>query len=143
MAVIKKNGSSMGLPMNINRGNPIPIDSTMVWYSLAEAQEYAQNGATAYVGQLISVVDEENSLTTVYVIINEDGELLNISSQSSGDAEAAAARASQSAIIAGNYAAQAIQAQQAIEQKIWYGTMEEYNNLETVSSSTIYIILHE
>lgn len=143
MAVIKKNGSSMGLPMNINRGNPIPIDSTMVWYSLAEAQEYAQNGATAYVGQLISVVDEENSLTTVYVIINEDGELLNISSQSSGDAEAAAARASQSAVIAGNYAAQAIQAQQAIEQKIWYGTMEEYNNLETVSSSTIYIILHE
>jgi hypothetical protein len=46
-------------------------------------------------------------------------------------------------VTAGNYAAQAIQAQQAIENKIWYGTMEEYNNLDTVSSSTIYIILHE
>lgn len=80
MAVIKKNGSSMGLPMNIQRGNPIPIDSTTVWYSLAEAQAYAQSGATAYVGQLLSVVDETNNTTTVYVIINENGELINISS---------------------------------------------------------------
>lgn len=141
MAVIKKNGSSMGLPMNINRGNPIPIDSTMVWYSLEEAQQYAVTGVTAYVGQLLSVVDETNNTTSVYVIINEAGDLLEISS--AGGAEAAAARASQAAITAGNFAAQAIQAQQAIEQKIWYGTMEEYNNLETVYSSTIYIILHE
>lgn len=141
MAVIKKNGSSMGLPMNINRGNPIPIDSTMVWYSLEEAQQYAATGVTAYVGQLLSVVDETNNTTSVYVIINEAGDLLEISSAEG--AEAAAARASQAAITAGNFAAQAIQAQQAIEQKIWYGTMEEYNNLETVYSSTIYIILHE
>lgn len=141
MAVIKKNGSSMGLPMNINRGNPIPIDSTMVWYSLEEAQQYAATGVTAYVGQLLSVVDETNNTTSVYVIINEAGDLLEISS--AGGAEVAAARASQAAITAGNFAAQAIQAQQAIEQKIWYGTMEEYNNLETVYSSTIYIILHE
>lgn len=55
----------------------------------------------------------------------------------------AANRASQSAIIAGNYAAQAIQAKNAIDNKIWYGTIEEYNALETVSQSTIYIILHE
>ena len=144
MAVIKKNGSSMGLPMNITRGNPIPIDSTSVWYSLQEAQTYARTGATASVGQLLSVVDETNNTTTVYVIINENGELLNISSGgSAAGAEEAAARASQSAVIAGNYAAQAIQAQQAIEHKIWYGTMEEYNALETVSNSTIYIILHE
>lgn len=95
MAVIKKDGSSMGLPMNINRGNPIPIDSTMVWYSLAEAEAYAQNGATAYVGQLLSVVDETNDTATVYVIINENGELLNISSGGSATgAEEAAARAS-------------------------------------------------
>lgn len=55
----------------------------------------------------------------------------------------AAGRASQSAVLAGNYAAQAIQAQRSIENKIWYGTIEEYNALETVSDSTIYIILHE
>ena len=55
----------------------------------------------------------------------------------------AAARASQSAIVAGNYAADAIQAKVAVENKIWFGTMEEYNALETVYRSTIYIILHE
>lgn len=84
MAVIKKNGSSMGLPMNITRGNPIPIDSTSVWYSLQEAQIYARTGATAYVGQLLSVVDETNNTTAIYVIINENGDLVNISSSGDG-----------------------------------------------------------
>lgn len=143
MAIIKKDGSSMGLPMNINRSNPIPIDNTSVWYSLQEAQAYARNGATAYVGQLIAVVDETNDTATVYQIQNEAGDIVDLYSASASEAIAAAARASQSAVTAGNYAAQAIQAQQAIENKIWYGTMEEYNNLDTVSSSTIYIILHE
>lgn len=55
----------------------------------------------------------------------------------------AANRASQSAVIAGNYAAQAIQAQNAVENKIWYGTIEQYNALESISHSTIYIILDE
>lgn len=63
----------------------------------------------------------------------------NILSSASGAAE----RASSAAVTAGNYAAQAIQAQQAIDRKIWYGTMAEYNALESVSNSTIYIILHE
>ena len=80
MAVIKKDGSTMGLPMNITRGNPIPIDSTSVWYSLASAQAYARNGATAYVGQILSVVDEINDITTVYVIINESGDLIEVGS---------------------------------------------------------------
>jgi len=52
-------------------------------------------------------------------------------------------RASQSAIVAGNYAAQAIQARNETVGKIWSGTMEEYNNLETINPSGIYIILHE
>lgn len=78
MAVIKKDGSSMGLPMNINRGNPIPIDTTSVWYSLAEAQAYATSGATAYVGQIISVVNENDQTTDMYLIINTNGDLLQI-----------------------------------------------------------------
>ena len=82
MAVIKKDGSSMGLPMNINRGNPIPIDTTSVWYSLQQAQTYAATGATAYVGQLITVVDEVNNSATVYVISNTNGDLVNISASS-------------------------------------------------------------
>ncbi len=87
MAVIKKDGNSMGLPMNINRGNPIPIDTTDVWYSLEEAQAYAENGATAYVGQLITVVDETNNTAKVYVIANLAGELVDISGSSSSDDE--------------------------------------------------------
>lgn len=51
-------------------------------------------------------------------------------------------RASQSAVAAGNFAADAIQAASKADNKFWYGTMEEYNALETVSKSTIYIILH-
>lgn len=87
MAVIKKNGSSMGLPMNITRGNPIPIDSTSVWYSLSDAQTYARTGATAYVGQLLSVVDETNNTTAIYVIINESGDLVNLSASGGGSGQ--------------------------------------------------------
>lgn len=64
------------------------------------------------------------------------------------NANAAATRASTSATQAGNFAADAVQsavraetAAQAVDNKFWYGTMEEYNNLETVSQSTIYVIL--
>lgn len=85
MAVIKKDGSTMGLPMNITRGNPIPIDSTSIWYSLASAQEYARNGATAYVGQLLSVVNEDTDTTDVYIISNTAGDLINIQSANSSD----------------------------------------------------------
>lgn len=80
MAVIKKDGNSMGLPMNINRGNPIPVDTTEVWYSLDSAKEYAKNGATAYVGQKISVIDETNLTAIVYVIANTNGDLIQLSS---------------------------------------------------------------
>ena len=79
MASIKKDGSSMGLPMNINRGNPIPVDSTSVWYSLEEAQEYATNGATSYVGQILTVVDEAENLSTAYIIEDTAGTLKKIS----------------------------------------------------------------
>ena len=60
--------------------------------------------------------------------------------QSAGES---AGRASMSAIQAGNFAGQAAQSAAAVEGKFWYGTMEEYNALETINRSTIYIILHE
>lgn len=87
MATIKRNSNTMGLPMNITRGNPIPLDSTSVWYSYQEALEYAQSGATAYVGQIISVVDESSNTTNLYVIQNVDGDLKLVNySGSSSDA---------------------------------------------------------
>lgn len=86
MAVIKRDGNSMGLPMNINRGNPIPLDTTSVWYSLEEAQNYAKSGATAYVGQVITVVDETNNKSQLYVIQNKAGDLLAINGGSESSA---------------------------------------------------------
>lgn len=76
MASIKKDYNTMGLPMNITRGNPIPVDSTEIWYSLEEAKEYALNGKTSYVGQTIKVVDEATGKIDTYVI-GTDGSLIN------------------------------------------------------------------
>ena len=80
------------------------------------------------------------------IVISDDGTIAIADSYTKdilSRSNDAAARASQSAVVAGNYAAQAIQAKNTIDNKIWYGTIEEYNALETVNSSTIYIILHE
>ena len=62
-------------------------------------------------------------------------------------ANESAVRASNSAIAAGNFAADAaasvVEAQaaaQQVEGKFWYGTIEEYNALPEIHSSTIYII---
>ena len=76
MASIQKTYNSMGLPMNINRSNPIPIDNTELWYSLAEAQDYAQNDPRAYVGQTIKVVDEASGEITAYTVA-ADGSLVD------------------------------------------------------------------
>ena len=86
MAQIEKNGSYMALPMNIKRGNPIPVDTTMVWYNMTDLQEYATSGATAYVGQIVTYVDEENSTVVAYMISNTAGTLIKLASTTaSGD----------------------------------------------------------
>lgn len=85
MAVIKKDGNFMGLPMNIARGNPIPLDTTAVWYSYNEMAEYAKNGVTAYVGQILACVDEDNLKSTAYIILNAAGDLQEVGSATLGD----------------------------------------------------------
>ena len=61
----------LGFPLNFRRGNPNPLDNSSVWKSLAEAQNYAQTDPTAYVGQILSVVnyiaavtDDEGAVVT-------------------------------------------------------------------------------
>lgn len=76
MAVIKTNGNSMGLPMNIKRSEPIPLDASEIYYTKQEAETYARSGATAYVGQIIQVV--EGSTVTVYVIGDTSGTLIKL-----------------------------------------------------------------
>lgn len=93
------NEQGFGLPLNIRRGNPNPLDNSSVWKSLAEAQNYAQNDPTAYVGQIISVVnytpavlDDEGAVATasqstveVYYIKDEAGVLEPVGTSPVGD----------------------------------------------------------
>ena len=58
----------LGFPLNFRRGNPNPLDNSSVWKSFVDAQNYAQNDPTAYVGQILSVVDNENAVVDVYKI---------------------------------------------------------------------------
>lgn len=80
MAIIKKDGNFMGLPMNIQRGNPIPLDDSSVYYSKATMETYAKSGVTAYVGQIITLVDETNKTCEAYMIANEAGTLIKLAS---------------------------------------------------------------
>ena len=85
MAIIDKSANFMGLPMNIARGNPMALDTTEIWYSLTDLQNYAKTGPTAYVGQIVQLVDETNKTATAYIIANTDGDLLEVGSSTSGD----------------------------------------------------------
>ena len=70
-----------GLPVNIRRGNPNPLDNTEVWGNIADAMDYAQNNPTAYVGQVISyfIKDENgNDVVRLAQIINEAGDLKQV-----------------------------------------------------------------
>lgn len=86
MAVIKKDGGFMPLPINIKRGNPIPLDSTSIWYDYDALVTYASTSTVAYVGQIVTYVNETNNTSTVYVISDTAGTLLEVGSGASGDA---------------------------------------------------------
>lgn len=75
----------LGFPLNFRRGNPNPLDNSSVWASLAEAQNYAANDPVAYVGQIISVVDNVNGVATVYSIQDEAGTLKKVGTSPVGD----------------------------------------------------------
>lgn len=86
MAVIKKDGGNMALPIAIKRGNPIALDTTSVWYVKADMENYAKTGATAYVGQIITYVNEEGGTVEAYQISNKAGALIKLASTTaSGD----------------------------------------------------------
>ena len=86
MAVIKKDGGNMALPIAISRGNPIPLDTTAVWYNKTDMENYAKTGATAYVGQVLTFVDETNKKAEAYLISSVEGTLIKLASTTaSGD----------------------------------------------------------
>lgn len=75
----------LGFPLNFRRGNPNPLDNSSVWASLAAAQNYAANDPVAYVGQILTVVDNANGIATVYSIQDEAGTLKKVGTSPVGD----------------------------------------------------------
>ena len=87
MAIIKLDGGYNALPISYKRGNPIPLDTTAVWYDFEALETYAKSGVTAYVGQVLTYVDSTNSTATAYVIANVAGDLEPIGTAPVGDAK--------------------------------------------------------
>ena len=75
----------LGFPLNFRRGNPNPLDNSSVWASLEAAQNYAAIDPVAYVGQVLTVVDTENNVATVYAIQDEAGTLKKVGTSPVGD----------------------------------------------------------
>ena len=85
MAEIKKVFNASSLPIAFSRGNPIPIDKSSVWYSKTDMENYAKTGATAYVGQILALVDDVNNTSTAYIITDTTGTLKEVGSATVGD----------------------------------------------------------
>lgn len=84
MATIMNDAAYMGFPLSIKRGNPAPVDTTAVWYNKTELETYAKSGATAYVGQILTLVADNKC--EAYMISNEAGTLIKLASTTaSGD----------------------------------------------------------
>lgn len=69
----EKTFSNMEFPLAMKRQDAFALDPTSVWASLVEAQNYARTNPTAYVGQVMAVV--EAGASTVYQIKNTAGDL--------------------------------------------------------------------
>lgn len=78
MAVLDKNIVSMSMPKAMSRGNPIALDASAVWYTYADLENYAKTSPVAYVGQILSLVDEEQQTATAYIITDAAGTLQKI-----------------------------------------------------------------
>lgn len=95
MAVIFDNltydsSKSMGLPLNIKRGNPAALDHSSTWHDWDAMVDYAQNSAIAYVGQVITFygqkVADGPDVVEAYIIGDETGTLIKLASTTaSGD----------------------------------------------------------
>ena len=84
MATIMNDAAYMGFPLSIKRGNPAPVDTTAVWYDKAELETYAASGATAYVGQILTLIADGKA--EAYMISNEAGTLVKLAqTTASGD----------------------------------------------------------
>lgn len=75
----------LGFPLNFRRGNPNPLDNSSLWGTLEGAKTYAKSDPTAYVGQVLTVLDDTANTATVYVIEKTDGTLKQVGTVTLGD----------------------------------------------------------
>ena len=75
MAIIKQNGGYNALPISYKRTNPIPLDKSSVWYDYDQMANYAKTDKTAYVGQILSLVNSDDFTAKAYIILNVQGDL--------------------------------------------------------------------
>lgn len=83
--IAEKNFNKMSLPQPIARMNALPLDATEIFYSREDAEKYSTGDATAYVGQLVRVVNPDNGAVTLYVItgVGQQSTLLEMATASS------------------------------------------------------------
>lgn len=73
--VNKNNIVSAGVPLSLKRENAIPLDLNSFYTSFAQATNYALTSGSAYLGNIISVYENENNVNNgVYFVVspNED-----------------------------------------------------------------------
>lgn len=58
----------LNFPRIYHRVYPVPLDDSSTYTALTDAEEYSLSGKTSYVGQIISVIDEDASSVTIYKI---------------------------------------------------------------------------
>lgn len=82
----------LGFPLNFRRGNPNPLDNSSVWNDYSKMATYAKSDATAYVGQILSLIEtvttDDSTISTVvsiYSIQDESGTLKKVGTSSVGD----------------------------------------------------------
>ena len=72
--------SLFNLPIPVKQLNPVPTDARYIVDTIENAKNFAQNGATAYVGELL-YVEEDNKL----YIIDIDSTIKEVGSKTDGD----------------------------------------------------------
>ena len=89
MAKINKNIAQFGMPAGMNRAEAGPLDLSSVYYSYEEMEAYATSGKVAYVGQILSLVLQDEEAGTckveVYSIQDLDGTLEKVGTSPVGD----------------------------------------------------------
>lgn len=85
MAVIQKEYNYMAFPQSFSRGNPIPLDKSSLWFSMEEMSNYSKTDATAYVGQILTLVNETDNSAKAYIIANAAGDLVEVGAATLGD----------------------------------------------------------